>query len=37
VVAHEVLEDDAGVRAQRGQVVLAQVVAVEQDAPLVGS
>ncbi len=36
MVAHEVLEDHADVRAQRVQVVLAQVVAVEQDAALVG-
>ena len=36
VVAHEVLEDDADVRAQRGEVVLAQVVAVEEDPALVG-
>ena len=36
VIAHEVLEDDADVRAQRDEVVLAQVVAVEQDAALVG-
>ncbi len=36
VIAHEVLEDDADVGAQREQVVLAQVVAVEQDASLVG-
>ena len=36
VIADEVLEDDADVGAQRDQVVLAQVVAVEQDAALVG-
>ncbi len=36
VVAHEILEDDADVRAEREEVVLAQVVAVEQDAALVG-
>jgi hypothetical protein len=35
VVAHEVLEDDPDVRAQRLQVVLAKVVAVEKDPPLV--
>jgi hypothetical protein len=35
MVAHEVLEDHADVRAQLGQVVLAEVVPVEQDAPLV--
>ena len=35
VVAHEVLEDDADVRAKREEVVLAQIVAVEQDAALV--
>ena len=33
VVAHEILEDDADVAAQLGEVVLAQVEAVEQDAP----
>ena len=36
VVAHEVLEDHADVAAQTVQVVVAQVHAVEQDAPLVG-
>ncbi len=35
VVAHEVLEDDADVAAQRGEVVIAQVAAVEQDPALV--
>ena len=35
VIAHEVLEDDADVGAQREEVVFAQVVAVEQDAALV--
>ena len=36
VIAHEVLEDHADARAQRGEVVLAQVAAVEQDAAFVG-
>src|SRR5215211_5705178 len=35
VVAHEVLEDDADVLAQLREVVVAQVVAVEEDPPLV--
>ncbi len=35
LIAHEVLEDDADVGAQREQVVFAQVVPVEQDAALV--
>src|SRR5215207_2254247 len=34
VVAHEVLEDDADRAAQVGEVVIAKVHAVEQDAPL---
>ena len=37
MVAHEVLEDHADVRAQVVEVVVAQVVAVEQDAAFVGS
>jgi hypothetical protein len=34
--AHKILEDDADFLAQLGGVVLAQVVAVEQDAALAG-
>ena len=36
IVAHEILEDHAHAAAQRVEVVVAQVVAVEQDAALVG-
>ena len=36
VVAHEVLEDHADVRAQVVEVVVAQIAAVEQDAAFVG-
>ena len=36
VIAHEVLEDDPDVRAQRGEVVLPQIVPVEEDPALVG-
>ena len=36
IVAHEILEDDAHAAAQLVEVVVAQVVAVEQDAALVG-
>jgi hypothetical protein len=32
VVADEILEDDADIRAEREEVVLAQIAAVEQDA-----
>ena len=37
VVAHEILEDDADAAAQFVEVVVAQIVAVEQDAAFVGS
>ena len=36
IVADEILEDDAHVAAQRIEIVVAQVVAVEQDAAFVG-
>src|SRR2546425_11838683 len=36
VVAYEVLEDHADAAAQAVQIVLAQVHAIEQDAPFVG-
>ena len=35
VIAHEILEDDADIGANREQVVLAQIVPVEQDAAFV--
>ena len=36
IVADEILEDDAHVSAQRTEIVLAQIVAIEQDATFVG-
>src|SRR5580693_5968966 len=36
IVADKILEDDAHVSAQRTEIVLSQIVAIEQDATFVG-